>query len=348
MSLKRFTDKMKMRIIRGFIGTLCALIATGSISLAGAAEPDVVWPLPPEKPRIKFMRSVSTDKDVEKRTLWKKFKNAIFGKKVSIWLKKPYGVHVDNKERIFVADTGWGKLLVFDFHKNKLSFWGMEGEGLLSKPSCVTSDNAGKIYVTDTVHNRAVVYSPEGDFLFGIGEKGRFEQPSGIAVNEEVGRLYIVDTKKHNVSVFDMAGKFLFDFGKRGTGDGEFNFPTFIAIGPEGKVHVVDTFNFRVQIFDPEGRFLFKFGSIGDMPGQFSRAKGIGIDSEGNIYVVDAAFNNIQIFNDKGQLLLFFGKIGRGRGDFWLPAGMHIRNDLIYVADQYNYRINIYKFLGGD
>lgn len=336
------------KIIPGITGALCALVITASISWAGPPEPDIVWPLPPEKPRIKFMRSVSMDKDVEKRTFWRKVKDAILGKKVSIWLKKPYGVHVDKKERILVADTGWGKLLVFDFHNNKLSFWGTEGEGVLYKPSCVTSDSTGKIYVTDTAQDRAVVYSPEGDFLFGIGKKGRFEQPSGIAVNEKVGRIYIVDTRKHHVSVFDMKGEYLFDIGKRGVRDGEFNFPTFIAIGPEGKVHVVDTFNFRVQIFDPEGKFVFKFGTIGDMPGQFNRAKGIGIDSEGNIYVVDAAFNNVQIFNDKGQLLLFFGKIGKGRGDLWLPAGMHIRNDLIYVADQYNYRIDIYKFLGGD
>ena len=42
-----------------------------------------------------------------------------------------------------------------------------------------------------------------------------------------------------------------------------------------------------------------------------------------------------------------FGEMGNKPGLFWLPAGMDIdSNNNIYVADQYNRRINVYKFLG--
>ncbi len=42
-----------------------------------------------------------------------------------------------------------------------------------------------------------------------------------------------------------------------------------------------------------------------------------------------------------------FGEMGNKPGLFWLPAGMDIdNNNNIYVADQYNRRINVYKFLG--
>ncbi|MEK6713487.1 MAG: 6-bladed beta-propeller [Nitrospirota bacterium] len=79
----------------------------------------------------------------------------------------------------------------------------------------------------------------------------------------------------------------------------------------------------------------------------FSKPKGIALDSEGHIYVVDAAFNNVQIFDQEGRLLLPFGEMGNKPGLFWLPAGMDIDDDNnIYVADQYNRRINVYKFLG--
>lgn len=39
--------------------------------------------------------------------------------------------------------------------------------------------------------------------------------------------------------------------------------------------------------------------------------------------------------------------MGSKRGELWLPAGMYIdENDKIYVADQYNRRVNIYQYMG--
>lgn len=38
---------------------------------------------------------------------------------------------------------------------------------------------------------------------------------------------------------------------------------------------------------------------------------------------------------------------GHGPGRLWLPAGLHIdQDDKIYIADSYNYRVNIYQYLG--
>jgi DNA-binding beta-propeller fold protein YncE len=62
--------------------------------------------------------------------------------------------------------------------------------------------------------------------------------------------------------------------------------------------------------------------------------------------VDDSAFNNVQVFNEDGQILMFFGEMGNKPGQFWLPAGMYIdADDKIYVADQYNKRINVYQYL---
>ena len=98
----------------------------------------------------------------------------------------------------------------------------------------------------------------------------------------------------------------LFTFGARGDKDGEFNFPSNVAIERKtGNVYIVDTQNFRIQVFDKGGKFVKRFGQIGDAPGTFTRPKGIGIDSEGHIYVADAAFDNLQIFDEKGQVLPF-------------------------------------------
>lgn len=330
----------------GFLLLFCAL----SIS-AGCATPkpaEVIWPLPPEEPKIKFVKSITGSRDVEKQTFWKQVGELIVGAQPSARLAKPYAVHMDREGRLLVTDSGWASVLVFDTKNQQFTLIGLEGPGVLAKPMGVTTDAAGRIYVTDVVQNRAVVYDHSGNFLLAMGEKGRFDQPVGIAVNDALKRVYIADTKKHKVSVFDAdEGKFLFEIGGRGVEDGLFNWPTNIAVDKDGKLFVMDTFNFRVQVFDADGKFQAKFGGVGTALGHFAKPKGIALDSEGHVYVVDAAFSNIQIFDQQGQLLLFFGGFGSRPGQLWLPAGMAIdEDDQIYVADQYNHRINIYQYMG--
>ncbi|MGA8241461.1 MAG: 6-bladed beta-propeller, partial [Desulfobacterales bacterium] len=88
---------------------------------------------------------------------------------------------------------------------------------------------------------------------------------------------------------------------------------------------------------------------MGDAPGTFARPKGVAADSDGNIYVVDALFDNIQVFDKRGHLLMAFGEHGRGYGDLWLPTGIYIdNNDLIYVSDSSNRRVQIFRYLKED
>jgi sugar lactone lactonase YvrE len=310
---------------------------------------ELVWPLPPDPPRIKFIRSVRFRKDVEESAGSEEILNVLLGKPENLgeMLKKPYGVHADREGRIFVADTGWGKVAVFDFANKKFSFWGTGGQGLLTKPVGVTSDSLGRVYVSDAVAQRVVVFDQDGNFLQAMGQEGELERPVGLVVNEQIGRLYVIDSKKHHIAVFDIAdGSLVSTIGERGPAPGQFNWPTNIAIDTSGTLYVMDTMNFRVQILDPDGEVLNTFGEIGDGIGQFARPKGIAVDSEGNIYVVDAAFNNFQIFDPEGQLLLFVGSNGQQSGQFWLPAGAYIdAQDRIYVADQYNFRVQVFQRL---
>jgi len=344
----------KKKIIKFFkrIFFLISIISLSVILLSCAApttkkETELVWPLPPEEPKIKWVGWLRGSEDVKRESLWGKLVNTILGEKEqSDWLRKPYGVHA-SEGRVFVSDTAIGKVVVFDLKERKFYYIGEGGPGILSKPIGIATDKEGNIYVTDTDQDRTIVYSKNGEFSHALGKKGQFEQPVGIAVNDSLNRVYIIDMKNHKVQVFSKQGEFLFEFGKRGGEDGEFNFPSNIFIDKQGKVYIADSMNFRVQIFNEDGKFLSKFGEIGDTPGKFARPKGIAVDSEGHIYVVDAAFNNVQIFDQEGQLLLFLGRMGSSPGMFWLPAGMYIdKDDKIYVADQYNSRINVFQYIG--
>ena len=231
--------------------------ASAVVLMAGCAAPhkevELIWPLPPEQPRIKYLYSISSEDDVKDETFGKKIKEAVIGKDAASQLIKPYAVSADRDGRIFVADSAWGKVLLFDKKNHKFSIIGEDGAGVLNKPLGVTTDSSNNIYVTDSVENRVVMYDRDGKFIKAMGKEGVFDQPVGLALNEALGLIYVVDTKKHNVQVLDMEGNVVKIIGQRGVADGELNFPTNIAVGKDGTVYVMDSFNFRVQIFDKDG-----------------------------------------------------------------------------------------------
>ncbi|GBD99323.1 serine/threonine-protein kinase PknD [bacterium BMS3Abin07] len=305
---------------------------------------DLVWPLPPDAPRLKYVGMVRSTLDVAKK---RGFTETLFGTEQVDALKKPYGVAVDSAGRIYVTDIG--RVMIFDLKKHDYGYIGdSPGTGKLGMAIGIAVTRDKRVFVSDISADRVFVYSTEGRFITAIGHKGEFLSPSGVAVDENNRFLYVVDSKKHRVSVYSLDSyKLLRTIGSRGLGeDGKFNFPTNAAVDSKGNLYVVDTGNFRVQIFDKDGNFVSSIGKLGDSPGSFARPKGIGIDSDDNIYVVDAAFQNVQIFNSDGQLLLYFGSAGWGPGHFILPAGLTVDSgDKVYVVDQWPGNVQIFQYM---
>jgi len=340
---------MKSSIKTITLWAAAALLLVGCATQQPVAPLDVVWPLPPDDPRIRFVESIQASTDVAPSKSAGLLDRLIGGGGTTTGMNKPYDVHVDADGRMMVADTGWGKVLVFDFVNE--SFWilGVDGRGLLAQPVGVTTDDTGKIYVTDAAQARVVVYDRDGNYLNAFGGRDYFTKPVGIAVDSTADRVYVVDTNQHRVAMFNRAGDFIGTFGEHGPEKGQFNWPTNIEIGPDGNLYVVDMLNFRVQVFNGAGDFLWRFGEVGRGFGQFSKPKGLGISANGYVFVSDAAFNNVQIFDPKGRLLLFFGGMGTGPGQFWMPAGIAVTDDgKVYVADQFNRRVNIYQLIGDE
>lgn len=310
--------------------------------------PQMVWPLPPEQARIRYLGDLSEMKLPEKK---KGLADILLGEEEDVriaMLAKPYGVYSDSKGRVFVADTGIAGLAVFDTNKNNTAtVWGTTGVGAIAKPTGVTGDAQGNVYVSDPLNSRIVVFDSEGEYVNAFGGKEVIEYSGGLVFSDLAQKLYVVDTKKHQVIVFDKEGNVEFTIGENGTDPGYFNFPTNIAVDANGRIYVSDGMNFRVQVFEKDGTYVSHFGQNGQRIGDFHRLKGIGVDQEGHIYAVDSSFQNIQIFNQQGQLLLYFGDGGSGEpGRFAMAAGIHVdKNNKIFVADQYNRRIQMFEFL---
>ena len=63
--------------------------------------------------------------------------------------------------------------------------------------------------------------------------------------------MYVVDSENHRIQKFDNNGNFITKWGSRGTGDGQFNWATYIAIDSSDNVYIPDYENNRIQVFAP-------------------------------------------------------------------------------------------------
>ena len=330
------------------VASLC--LSAGCARRAGVIFPPLekplVWPAPPETPRIRYVGQLATSADLKPRVPFgEAFSQAIFGKKPLQSMLTPFAVCTDGANRIFVADSGAQTVHVFDLITRKHTRWTPPNPYRFSQPVGVAWDPRGRLFVSDSVGGCIFVFTPTGAFEARIGVN-ELTRPAGLAWDGRNSRLLVADTGNHCLVMLSADGAVLGRMGQRGTLPGEFNFPTNIAVDRQGRVYVSDTLNFRIQQLDSNLKPTLMIGTKGDMPGCLSQPKGIAVDSADHLYVLDAQFEAIQVFDPQGRLLLNLGEEGRGPGQFWLPAGMFIDSrDRIWVADAYNRRLQVFDYV---
>lgn len=336
-----------------FLLSVVLLVAGGCLKQPAEVTeplPEIVWPKPPERPRIRFIHAVTRPEALRiTEGPFKRFLRYLGGRgKAS--MVAPYGIETDSAGRLYVVDTFLMAVHVFDRPKNRYYTFPKGGTTLVSPIDIAIDNERGTIYLTDSKEGVVKIFKNGGRDFFGEIGRGLFERPTGIAINEKTSELLVVDTVGASIFRYALDGRHLKGvFGGNGREEGKFHYPTNVWAKRDGTILVSDSLNFRIQVFSPEGTFLRTFGSAGDSPGYFSRPRGVASDSDGNIYVVDGLFDNVQVFDGEGRLLMAFGGPGHGPGEFWLPTGIFIdKNDTIYVADSYNKRVQIFQYLKGD
>jgi DNA-binding beta-propeller fold protein YncE len=323
----------------------CGLLQTSPPELPQEL-PELVWPNPPEIPRIKYLKSIATPMDLGiRKSVWRKIWEFIVGSEEEK-IVKPYGIKTDAAGTIYIADSVDRVIHIFD--PERKSYRKIGDPTILKLPIDLAITPRGEVFLSDAELGLVFKYDSGGKYIGQIGREGNLKRPAGITYNRVNDLVYVVDVLQNAVLAYDPAGTLKGRFGSRGTGNGQFNFPTNIVADAHGRLYVTDSLNFRVQIFDAQGNFVSAFGRAGDALGEFSKPKGIAIDSEGHLYVVEGLYDTVVIFDQQGRLLLNFGTPGSGPGQFWLATGIHVDlKDRIYVADSYNNRIQIFQYLRG-
>lgn len=298
---------------------------------------------------VEFVREIFSTSDL--------LKEKSIGEKIIDWILgdddinfiRPMGVICNGKKGLVVLDQGGGFLAIIDTIEQKVKLILDEEDRLFPSLVGLCKFDENSFLFTESRQNRIYAYNLKNNSTYLFSKSVDLNQPTGIAYNHSSGEIWVVETLNHQVKIFDKTGNYLRSVGERGTGEGQFNFPTYIWIDKDGIVYIVDSMNFRLQMFDSSGNFIKMFGETGDASGFFARPKGVAVDSYGHIYIVDALFSSVQVFDKDGQFLYYFGSKGNNQGEFMLPTGIYLdSNDFIYVSDSFNSRIQIFRLISNE
>jgi sugar lactone lactonase YvrE len=178
-------------------------------------------------------------------------------------------------------------------------------------------------------------------------EKGRFDNPTGIAVDPD-GNVLVADTNNGRIEKFSSTGGYLGSMGIKGIGYGQLGAPNGIAIDRARNIYVADASKHVVEKMAPDGTVIGEWK--GPSPG-FYGPRRIAVGADESVYVVDQGRTRIVKFNPDGQVLASWGSKGNGIGQFDDPTSIAIdkSTNKVYVADPINRRIQVFdsdgKFL---
>jgi DNA-binding beta-propeller fold protein YncE len=224
--------------------------------------------------------------------------------------------------------------------------WGGQDrrDGCFIKPRAIgVHDN--EIYVIDTT-GRVQVFTLNGDFVrkWSMPESQN-GTPTSITFAAD-GNVIIPDTHYSRIFKYTPDGKELERWGSYGTGQGQFVYPTDLALAPDG-TYFFSEYGMdaeRVHVFNKEKQFARQWGGFGEEPGKFNRAMGIDIDAAGLVYVADSANHRVQVFDQLGKLLKVVGSAGAGPNQIRFPYDLACAHDgTLLVCEYGNHRISLFR-----
>src|SRR5579872_4351722 len=321
---------------------------------------NIVWPNPPAIARIRYQAFYAAQKISQvdtPSTKKQKWMDRLAGTqpvgesgKVLFQLAEPYGLAVDSKNNLFVADQKVGAIFIFntetrdaDLIKNKVHAHFVRIIGL-------AMDDGDRLFVSDPGLHHVIVFDAnhkaEDVITDGMAE------PGALALDKENRLLYVADVQLDQVLVYDADSlKLVRKIGTTGhnhelTTPGDFAKPSGLAVDADANLYVCDTLNNRIEVLDADGKFIRAFGKAGDGPGYFARPKGVAIDSDGHIWVADGMQDRVQVFNGEWQLLISFGGHGLLPGQFQGLVSIAIdKNNRVFTSEIYPGRVQQFRYV---
>ncbi len=96
-------------------------------------------------------------------------------------LKIPWGVAVNSKGHVIVAERGSGRIVIYNENYEQIQTFDSQGNASAG----VTVDSDDNIYVSDSKKHNIQKFTADGQFLSAVGTKGdqrlQFNEPYGLS-----------------------------------------------------------------------------------------------------------------------------------------------------------------------
>jgi hypothetical protein len=232
------------------------------------------------------------------------------------------GIATDNAGRVYVADTGAGRIQVFDSGEAGNTYLRSIGDGTLQRPVDVEVDLRNRIFVTDEARDKVVefdTFNSGAPYMREWGGTGTelnkmsgprfvFTDTTGLAYNTEAGNV--------RVQWFAPKDKQMIALGAFGTADPPtFNNPEGITLDEPTRQIYISNYSATdgaVRVFDSRGFYLGQVAGPGSGPGQVNSPRGLSIDPLGRLIVTDSGNNRIDVFTPFAAGSGFIDSFGGG------------------------------------
>src|SRR5215469_1885015 len=356
---------------------LLSLVFGARLTLVGdkkkkkqAAEPNkipvmdyssIVWANPPAVARVRYQAFYAAQKlsQVETAPTKKaKWMDRLAGTtpasentKVLFQLGEPYGMAIDSKNNLYVADQKVGAVFIFNTETREAKLIKNKVEAHFVRIIGLAMDDGDRLFVSDPGLRHVLVFDRNHKATDVISEG--MAEPGSMTIDRENRLLYVSDIQLDQVLVYDADSlKLLRKIGTPGhnhelTAPGDLAKPSGLAVDADGNLYVCDTLNDRVEVFDADGKFILAYGKNGDGPGYFARPKGVAIDSDGHIWVADGMQDRVQVFNQQWQLLIVFGGHGLLPGQFQgiVSITADTKNNRMFTSEIYPGRVQQFRYV---
>lgn len=155
--------------------------------------------------------------------------------------------------------------------------------------------------------------------------KTGYAKPNGVVFLN--GNLWISDTPNNRILKIDTSGNIIKEFDR-------FKRPMHISLF-QNKIFVPEFLSDSIKIID------VKTGKISSIAGDVKPNAPAGVAVYNNDTAV-ADFYNHRIILKSNDNTITIGKEGHGNNEFYYPTDVSFSNGLLYVADAYNNRVQIF------
>jgi len=196
-----------------------------------------------------------------------------------------------------------------------------------------------KIFVAYGWQNEIQIFNSEGEYLYKFGQKGsksgEFIDPFNINVWEE--KLYVLDSGNNRIQIFDENSNYEDEFLTNNLSDN--NSPVDFSIHDK-EIFVAYDLNSHISRFNLEGQLIEKIDLSSHI--ESNSISSIHV-KDGLMAISDSSQHQIIIFDLSGEPQISFGEKGSKYGQFMNPRDVIIEDNMFFVSDTHNYRIQIFE-----